>query len=482
MIKNQRQYRITKARIGDFEKALQLDPLSDNAEKELKLLQRAASESLLQSMRLEISEYELLQAGAHNVLVVESLSELPRALIQARIAIGLSQKELADRLGLKEQQVQRYEASDFASASLSTIHRFVDALGVHIREDLLLPKANLSVHSLLNRLKAIGLPHDLVISRMLPRRLRAQIESPNSDSSNELLAIRIAGSIGHIFGLAPLALFGERPVQLGGTAGAIARFKVSGSAEATKLGAYAVYAHYLALVALDGVPHDPIRTMPEKIPLFRQAIIDAYGALTFRNAIQFAWDCGIIVLPLNDSGAFHGACWRVGGRHVVVLKQRTQTTSRWFFDLLHELRHTMQDVDDADFAVIEAEETSLERRQSAIEKDADHFAANVLLDGQAHSLAKQCVAKAKGSVELLKSVVPKVADDANVDVGVLASYLAFRLAQQGVANWWGTAVNLQPYGPNPWEESRDVFLNRFDFGRVNPNDRELLMIALYDSV
>ena len=31
---------------------------------------------------------------------------------------GLSQKSLAGQLGLKEQQIQRYEASEYASASL----------------------------------------------------------------------------------------------------------------------------------------------------------------------------------------------------------------------------------------------------------------------------------------------------------------------------------------------------------------------------
>jgi len=43
-----------------------------------------------------------------SVLELESLAELPEALIRARIAVGLTQKGLAGRLGLKEQQVQRY--------------------------------------------------------------------------------------------------------------------------------------------------------------------------------------------------------------------------------------------------------------------------------------------------------------------------------------------------------------------------------------
>ncbi len=46
-----------------------------------------------------------------------SLADLPKALIRARIAAGLSQKEFADRLGMKEQQIQSYEANDYQHAS-----------------------------------------------------------------------------------------------------------------------------------------------------------------------------------------------------------------------------------------------------------------------------------------------------------------------------------------------------------------------------
>ncbi|MBZ0187422.1 MAG: helix-turn-helix domain-containing protein [Candidatus Obscuribacterales bacterium] len=42
-------------------------------------------------------------------------------LIQARIARGLAQEDLAKLLNLKKQQIQSYEASDYASASLSRI-------------------------------------------------------------------------------------------------------------------------------------------------------------------------------------------------------------------------------------------------------------------------------------------------------------------------------------------------------------------------
>ena len=55
-------------------------------------------------------------------------------LIQARIAAGLSQEELAAKLGLKPQQIQRYEAGNYQGAtSLGRVNPILRALGVKLR-------------------------------------------------------------------------------------------------------------------------------------------------------------------------------------------------------------------------------------------------------------------------------------------------------------------------------------------------------------
>ena len=69
----------------------------------------------------ELKEYEELHSGRGGFPRISSMSELSRVIIRARIVSGLSQNELAERLGLKEQQIQRYEATDYASASLSRL-------------------------------------------------------------------------------------------------------------------------------------------------------------------------------------------------------------------------------------------------------------------------------------------------------------------------------------------------------------------------
>ncbi len=132
MIKNQRQYRITKRQAAKFEQALAEmieRPYTDSTIHPL--LRRAEEEGVrnqLLVLREQIAEYEALQVGQSSVIEPQSFEDLPRALIQSRIAAGLSQKDLAERVGIKEQQLQRYEATEYAAASVQRVLQIVQAL------------------------------------------------------------------------------------------------------------------------------------------------------------------------------------------------------------------------------------------------------------------------------------------------------------------------------------------------------------------
>ncbi len=139
MIKNERQYRITRAQAEKFAQVLarieQAEPTPDMHP----LLQRAQADALksqMESLRSEIAAYEDLRSGKERVFLSHSFDELPETLIKARIAAGLSQKDLAERLGVKEQQVQKYEATDYTSASLDRVRAVIRALGVTVTEEV----------------------------------------------------------------------------------------------------------------------------------------------------------------------------------------------------------------------------------------------------------------------------------------------------------------------------------------------------------
>jgi len=144
MIKNERQYRITKAQATKFRQAVEEFSRErrpgDAVHPKLRKAQGEAMRSQLADLEAEIEDYEALRSGERKVLELDSFDQLPRALIEARIASGLSQRELADRLGLKEQQIQRYEATDYASASFTRMKEVVEALGVQMKEQVILAK------------------------------------------------------------------------------------------------------------------------------------------------------------------------------------------------------------------------------------------------------------------------------------------------------------------------------------------------------
>ena len=72
------------------------------------------------------------RAGNFEIEDLNVVAELPATLIKARISQGLSQRDLAERLSLKEQQIQRYEATDYAVRKPDGrgVKQVVSALGV----------------------------------------------------------------------------------------------------------------------------------------------------------------------------------------------------------------------------------------------------------------------------------------------------------------------------------------------------------------
>ena len=56
-------------------------------------------------------------------------SELWLQLVEARRAAGLTQKQLAERLGISQAQVARIEKEDYDSYTLNTLRKYVAALG-----------------------------------------------------------------------------------------------------------------------------------------------------------------------------------------------------------------------------------------------------------------------------------------------------------------------------------------------------------------
>ncbi len=138
MIKNQRQYQLTRAQIARFEAALAdlaERPAKSGEHPRLRQAQIDAVTGQRDDLLAQLDEYDALASGRRPVVEVP-FAEFPQGLIAARIASGMTQGELAERVGIKEQQIQRYEATDYASASLTRINEIIGVLGVRVRSEL----------------------------------------------------------------------------------------------------------------------------------------------------------------------------------------------------------------------------------------------------------------------------------------------------------------------------------------------------------
>lgn len=145
MIKNEQQYLNTQTQMGKFEQALAQHEsrirTDDDVHPVLRKAQQEAMRYQIRELRHELEEYDALREGRLTLLEFDSFGELPQALIQARIAAGLSQRQLAERLGLKEGQIQQYESTDYASASIQRVQEVIQVLGIKVREEVVLPAA-----------------------------------------------------------------------------------------------------------------------------------------------------------------------------------------------------------------------------------------------------------------------------------------------------------------------------------------------------
>ncbi len=79
----------------------------------------------------EVESYERLKRGDMGELL--NLHGLGIMLVAIRIARGLTQRELASRLGVHESQVSRDERNEYHGVTVDRASRVLDAMGVELK-------------------------------------------------------------------------------------------------------------------------------------------------------------------------------------------------------------------------------------------------------------------------------------------------------------------------------------------------------------
>ncbi len=134
MIKNDHQREVTLEWVERFKRNLELAEADTNPATHPKLRQARidAYRSQIVTFRQELAEYDALKAGGPLDFHALNISELPRLLIRARIAAGISEAEFAQQLDMTEREVHRLEDFEYAEADLDLLERAAAALGIKL--------------------------------------------------------------------------------------------------------------------------------------------------------------------------------------------------------------------------------------------------------------------------------------------------------------------------------------------------------------
>ncbi len=145
MIRNENEYREAVQRLADEKQRI----AAQKAELEKTGLAPEEIKRVLDPLRSfhlqlheEVESYERLKRGEFEE--IRNLRGLGHLLIALRIARGISQRQLAERLGVHESQVSRDERNEYHGITLDRASRVLDALGVELRSTVQVPTENLA--------------------------------------------------------------------------------------------------------------------------------------------------------------------------------------------------------------------------------------------------------------------------------------------------------------------------------------------------
>lgn len=111
---NEQQQKLEEMNLSEDEIKRAMDPLR----------------SFRQQLAEEVESYDRLKRGEFDE--IRNLRGIGHLLIAARIYRGLSQRELAERLGVHESQISRDERNEYHSVTLERAARIMDVLGVEV--------------------------------------------------------------------------------------------------------------------------------------------------------------------------------------------------------------------------------------------------------------------------------------------------------------------------------------------------------------
>lgn len=332
---------------------------------------------------------------------------------------------------------------------------------------------DLELNELVRRLTDTGIPKSLLEKRMIPSALKNWKRLGYSSGVNAF-----ASFVSSVFSWKESDLLGTQRLEMATLPASLAKFKMPNNANLNQIRAYSHYAYYLSKLVARSYKPKKVEEAPGDIDEFRETYLNKYRVFDLQGLLNYSWEIGICVLPLNDPGVFHGAAWNIDGVRVIVVKQNTKSHARWIFDLLHEVYHALAHLDDPNSTIVETQEINpFNDTESNEEKEANTFSHQVLFADRTEDILNQCVQKTGGRMDKLKSVVQNVARTENIRADILANFIAFRLSLED-QNWWGAASTLQVTEPDPFSVATDILKKNISTKDMNEMEFNLLQMAI----
>jgi len=137
MIRSEKEYQKAVERLEEERKTMahqkaHFEELGHTGEELERLMQPLVS--FHNQLKEEVEAYEGMKRG--NLGTLYEFNNIGRWLIGVRIALGLSQKEFAEELGVSESQVSRDENNEYHGITLDKAQRILETFNIRFKAEI----------------------------------------------------------------------------------------------------------------------------------------------------------------------------------------------------------------------------------------------------------------------------------------------------------------------------------------------------------
>jgi DNA-binding XRE family transcriptional regulator len=131
MIKNDRQYAATQKQLTLLEQSLDQGTANSNMPEFLVLNTKNSIKSLINDLKKEILEYNLLKQKGIKAITVSDWYDFLLIPIKYRIANNLTIEQFAQKVKVHSRQIAGYEKEEYRNVTMSTFTKILEEININ---------------------------------------------------------------------------------------------------------------------------------------------------------------------------------------------------------------------------------------------------------------------------------------------------------------------------------------------------------------